>query len=167
MATAASHSANRTLWAWATGSFFGIGMVGKGGGTVASVATVLLWELAARTPAFAIYPYAYLTTVAAITVTLLGIPAASIMARELNKKDPSEVVIDEVAGQLIALIAVPLHWKYALASLILFRVFDIFKPPPVSNLEALPGGMGIMMDDVAAGLYALLIMQLVIRLQWF
>jgi phosphatidylglycerophosphatase A len=105
--------------------------------------------------------------VGAFVLTLLGIYVAEVMAWELGKKDPSEVVLDEVAGQLIALIAVPLHWKYALASLILFRAFDILKPPPVRNLEALPGGQGIMMDDVAAGLYALLIMQVILRLQLF
>jgi len=73
------------------------------------------------------------------------------------------VVIDEVAGQLIALIgapAEPLNWKYVAASLLLFRLFDIFKPPPVRQLEALPSGTGIMMDDVAAGVYALILVQL-------
>ena len=68
-------------------------------------------------------------------------------------------MIDEVAGQAIALIAVPLDWKYAIASLILFRAFDIIKPPPVRQLERLPDGTGIMMDDVAAGILALIVVQ--------
>jgi len=70
------------------------------------------------------------------------------------------VVIDEVAGQLVALIAVPLAWKTFLAGFILFRVFDIVKPPPVRQLEALHEGAGIVLDDVAAGLYALGFMHL-------
>ena len=78
-------------------------------------------------------------------------------------KDPQFVVIDEVAGQLIALIAVPLAWKTFLAGFILFRVFDIIKPPPVRQLERLPEGTGIVLDDVAAGLYALMIMQLLLH----
>jgi phosphatidylglycerophosphatase A len=155
------------VWAWTTGSFFGIGLMGKGGGTVASAVTAALWLLAAKAPGLEIYPYASLTLLAALLFTGLGVVASGIMARELGKKDPSEVVIDEVAGQLIALIAVPVDWKYALAALILFRVFDIAKPPPVRNLEALPRGWGIMMDDVAAGIYALAIMQVLVRMQWF
>jgi phosphatidylglycerophosphatase A len=148
-------SEKKTVWAWATGSFLGIGLMGKGGGTVASIATVGLWWVAAKylSPTNLLY----VTGAGALVATLLGIYVAEVIARELGKKDPSEVVIDEVAGQLIALIAVPVDWKYALASLILFRAFDIVKPPPVRNLEALPGGMGIMLDDVAAGFYALAI----------
>jgi phosphatidylglycerophosphatase A len=96
----------------------------------------------------------------AVLVTLIGIPAATAVARGSGKKDPQFVVIDEVAGQLVALIAVPLAWKTFLAGFILFRVFDIFKPPPVRQLEALPEGTGIVLDDVAAGLYALGVMHL-------
>ncbi|HUR36596.1 MAG TPA: phosphatidylglycerophosphatase A [Terriglobales bacterium] len=155
MPALAQQAAKKTIWAWACGSFLGIGLIGKGGGTVASVATVALWLLAATRLTGSSLVYAVIT--AAVLSTLLGIYVADVMAHELRKKDPSEVVIDEVAGQLIALIAVPVNWKYALASLILFRAFDIVKPPPVRNLEALPGGLGIMMDDVAAGLYALAI----------
>ena len=149
---------SRTVWAWVTGTFFGIGMMGKGGGTVASVATVLLWFSLTRLQ-LSFIGLTSITIMASMVITLIGIPAGTIVARELARKDPSEVVIDEVAGQLIALIAVPVDWKYIIASLILFRGFDIFKPPPVRQLEALPGGTGIMMDDVAAGLYALAIVQ--------
>ncbi|HUS19567.1 MAG TPA: phosphatidylglycerophosphatase A [Terriglobales bacterium] len=157
--------AKRTPWAWATASFMGIGLIGKGGGTVASVATLAFWWLAGSATTSSSLVYG--TILAALLATLLGIYAADVMARELGKKDPSEVVIDEVAGQLIALVAVPLNWKYALASLILFRAFDILKPPPVRNLEALSGGFGIMMDDVAAGFYALAIVHLLLWLKLF
>ena len=99
----------------------------------------------------------------ALLVTLAGIPAATRVARASGVKDPQFVVIDEVAGQLIALIAVPLEWKSFLASLILFRAFDIVKPPPVRQLEAIPEGAGIVLDDVAAGLYALAAVHLLLH----
>jgi phosphatidylglycerophosphatase A len=159
----ASSSASRTPWAWVAGTFCGIGLIGKGGGTIASIATAGIW--------YAIGAYLHLwtlnlslvTVACAVLAVLVGIPAGTIVARELGKKDPSEVVVDEVAGQLIALIgapAGPLNWKYVLASVILFRIFDIFKPPPLRRLEALPTGTGIMMDDVGAGIYALIVVQL-------
>jgi phosphatidylglycerophosphatase A len=99
----------------------------------------------------------------AVLVSLIGIPAATLVARGSRTKDPQVVVIDEVAGQLVALIAVPLAWKSFLAGFILFRVFDIVKPPPVRQLEALPEGAGIVLDDIAAGLYALGAMHLLLH----
>jgi phosphatidylglycerophosphatase A len=99
----------------------------------------------------------------AIAVTLIGIPAATQVARGSGTKDPQFVVIDEVAGQLLALVAVPLAWKSFLAAFILFRAFDIVKPAPVRQLEALPEGAGIVLDDVAAGLYALGTMHLLLH----
>jgi len=95
---------------------------------------------------------------------LVGVATSSSVERESGQPDPNFIVIDEVVGQWIALIAVPLRWQYALASFILFRGFDIFKPPPLRLLEKLPGGWGIMLDDVGAGLYALALMQLWIHL---
>jgi phosphatidylglycerophosphatase A len=94
---------------------------------------------------------------------LVGVPAATLVARGSGVIDPQIVVIDEVAGQLVALIAVPLAWKSFLAGFILFRVFDIVKPPPVRQLEAIPEGAGIVLDDIAAGLYALGVMHLFLR----
>jgi phosphatidylglycerophosphatase A len=161
--TATAHATSRTAWAWVTGTFFGIGMIGKGGGTVASIVTVAIWWALARSSITA-QSLTIVMVVLAVFTTLIGIPAGTIVARELGKKDPSEVVIDEVAGQSIALIAIPLDWKYAIASLILFRAFDIIKPPPVRQLESLPDGTGIMMDDVAAGILALIIVQ---GMSWF
>jgi phosphatidylglycerophosphatase A len=92
-----------------------------------------------------------------------GIPAATQVARASGLKDPQFVVIDEVAGQLITLIAVPVSWKSLLLGFILFRGFDIVKPPPVRQLEQLPEGTGIVIDDVGAGLYALAVMQIVLH----
>ncbi|HYR86089.1 MAG TPA: phosphatidylglycerophosphatase A [Terriglobia bacterium] len=146
----------KTTWAWLVGTFFGIGKLKPGPGTWASVVTVLLWWAAIRGT---FVPHQWLVAaILAVFVTLVGIPASTIVARESGTKDPSFVVIDEVAGQLIALIFVPPEWKYLLASLILFRGFDIVKPPPLRRLERLPEGTGIMLDDVGAGFYAWVIM---------
>lgn len=149
------------MWAWLTGTFFGIGTLKPGPGTWGSTATVLLWvAIAHYTPV----PYRLPLNIALAAVAVaIGIPAATQVARALGKKDPQVVVIDEVAGQFITLIGAPLHWKAILAGLILFRAFDMTKPPPVRNLEKLPEGTGIVMDDVAAGVYGLIIMQLLLH----
>jgi len=98
--------------------------------------------------------------VAAIAV---GIPAASRVARASRTEDPQFVVIDEVAGQWITLLFAPVTWKTLVVGFILFRGFDIVKPPPVRQLERLPEGTGIVADDVAAGMLALAIMQLLLH----
>jgi phosphatidylglycerophosphatase A len=146
------------LWAKLIATFFGTGLLRPGPGSWGSAATVLLWWLASAWIATNWQPYAA-ATLAALAV-LIGIPAATLMSRATRLKDPQFVVIDEVAGQLITLIAVPVSWKSILLGFILFRGFDIVKPPPVRQLEHLPEGFGIVIDDVAAGLYALLLMQL-------
>jgi phosphatidylglycerophosphatase A len=150
----------KTLWAWTLGTFFGAGFLKPGPGTYGSIAALLLWFGAAHAFQPAPAALAIATTIAAIALTLIGIPAATIVARESGRKDPGLVVIDEAAGQLIALIAIPADWRHAALSLLLFRVFDILKPPPVRQLERLPAGTGIMLDDVAAGLLALACMGL-------
>jgi len=150
----------KTLWAWAVGTFFGAGLLKPGPGTYGSIAAVLLWFFAAHAFRVTHLELAIGTLIAAVVATLIGIPAATIVARESGREDPGHVVIDEVAGQLIALIAIPADWQHAIFSLLLFRLFDIFKPPPIRQLERLPEGTGIMLDDVAAGLFALLIAQL-------
>ena len=96
-------------------------------------------------------------------VVAIGIPAATLEARACGKKDPSHVVIDEVAGQLLTLVACPIVWQALLAGFILFRAFDIVKPPPVRSLERLPEGTGIVVDDLGAGIYALIVLQLLLH----
>jgi phosphatidylglycerophosphatase A len=140
---------------------FGVGRLHPGPGTWGSAVTVVIWAAIAHE-----LPAALQTPVAiclALLVTLIGIPAATRVARSSTTKDPQLVVIDEVAGQLIALVAVPLAWKTFLAGFILFRGFDIVKPPPVRQLERLPEGTGIVLDDVAAGLYAFIVMHLLLH----
>src|SRR5882757_9080284 len=149
----------QTKWAWTLGTFFGAGLLKPGPGTYGSIAAVLLWYGAAHALNPTPIALAVGTTIAAVIATLIGIPAATIVARESGLEDPGHVVIDEVAGQLIALIAIPADWRHAAVSLLLFRVFDILKPPPIRQLERLPKGTGIMLDDVAAGLLALLVAQ--------
>jgi phosphatidylglycerophosphatase A len=147
----------KTLWAWTIATVCGAGFLKPGPGTYGSIAAMLWWMAAAHTFHPSALHLALGTIIAAIVVTAIGIPASTIVAREANREDPGFVVIDEVAGQLIALIAIRPDWPHALLSLVLFRVFDIVKPPPCRQLEHLPEGTGIMVDDVAAGLYALLI----------
>jgi phosphatidylglycerophosphatase A len=98
---------------------------------------------------------------AALALVLMapGIWAAGRTARACGKKDPSLVVIDEVLGQWITLAgATALNWTSWLAAFALFRLLDIYKPPPVRQLEALPGGVGIVADDVMAGVYGALVL---------
>jgi phosphatidylglycerophosphatase A len=149
------------LWATLVATLFGAGRLKPGPGTWASLATVLLWGLAcSRIP---VSSRVWATLIAAAIVTLIGIPAATLVARSSGLKDPQFVVIDEVAGQLVTLIAVPLAWKSFLAGLILFRVFDIWKPFPIRRLERLPEGAGIVVDDLGAGVYALAVMHLLLH----
>jgi phosphatidylglycerophosphatase A len=161
----ASTGTSRTAWAWGIGTFFGAGLLKPGPGTYGSVAAVLLWWGAAHALHVGVGALAVLTFVAAVAATLVGIPAATIVAREAGREDPGFVVVDEVAGQWVSLIALRPDWKHAVLGLVLFRVFDIWKPWPVRRLEDLPEGTGIMLDDVAAGVLALVIGQVVSH--WF
>ena len=145
-------------WATLIATFFGIGRLRPGPGTWGSATTVVLWAASAYALAPGLRTSAAIAC--AILITLIGIPAATQVARGAGAKDPQFVVIDEVAGQMVAMIGVPLAWKSFLAGFILFRVFDIVKPPPVRQLEAIPEGAGIVLDDIAAGLYALVVMHL-------
>jgi len=145
----------KTPWAWIVATFFGAGLGKPGPGTWGSVAALLLWAAVA----WGLHPAPialFLILLAGIALSiLLGVPAATIAARESGRHDPGFVVIDEVAGQWIALLGSRADWRHALIALILFRLFDITKPFPARQLESLPGGWGIVFDDVAAGLYAL------------
>ena len=145
----------KTAWAWTVGTFFGAGLLRPGPGTYGSCAAVALWYGVIHWTHPTSNAQLWGTLAAALVTTAIGIPAASIVAQESGREDPGHVVIDEVAGQLFALLCMPADWKHAMIGLLLFRAFDIIKPPPVRQLERLHGGLGIMLDDVAAGLLAL------------
>jgi phosphatidylglycerophosphatase A len=158
-----SAKAPKTFWAWSTATALGIGFGKPGPGTWGSVAAVLVWFAVATFTHASREAMAWGTLVAAIVVTLIGIPAATRVEQECGRQDPGFVVLDEVAGQWLTLVACPVEWRHALLGLLLFRLFDIVKPWPVRRLERLPGGTGIMLDDVAAGLLGLAVMQLVLH----
>ena len=130
-----------------------------GPGTWGSAAAVVIWAVLSPWIPTQVQPV--VLAALALLAILVGIPAATRFAQASQLKDPQSVVIDEVAGQWITLLFAPVSWKTLLVGFILFRAFDILKPPPVRQLERLPEGTGIVIDDVAAGLYALLVMQLV------
>ena len=149
------------FWASLVATFFGFGRIRPGPGTWGSAATIVLWWYLTRW-----IPGAWQTPsviLLSILVILAGIPAATRAAQGAGIEDPGFVVIDEVAGQLITLIAVPVSWKSLVVGFILFRGFDIVKPPPIRLLERLPEGTGIVMDDVGAGLYALAVMHVLLH----
>lgn len=148
----------KTQWAWAVGTFFGVGYMKPGPGTYASMATVLVWWGAAHVLHIGSHNLSALTFLAMIVVTAVGVPASSIVAKQSMIEDPGFVVIDEVAGQLFALIALSPTWVHGLLALALFRLFDIWKPWPISLVEKLEGGWGIMMDDLLAGFFAHLVL---------
>ncbi len=155
----AGQRAGRPAWLLAT--FFGSGKLRPGPGTWGSLAALAVWRAVAPViPAGWRAPAALGLAAAALAA---GIPAATRVEREIGKEDPSCVVIDEVCGQWIALAGAPLTWKSQIAAFALFRLFDILKPPPVRRLERIPAGAGIMFDDVAAGLYALAVVQLLLH----
>jgi phosphatidylglycerophosphatase A len=153
------------VWATAVATFFGAGRLRPGPGTWGALATTLLWWLlASHLPPSARIP-AILVLI--VLVTAIGIPAATLEARGCGRKDPQHVVIDEVAGQLVTLIACPIVWQALLAGFILFRGFDILKPPPIRSLEKLPEGTGIVVDDLGAGVYGLIVLQLLLHFGLF
>jgi phosphatidylglycerophosphatase A len=145
-----------TRWAWTVATFFGAGYWRRGPGTAGSVAAAALWLLAGYLAAdrLSIAGVGWLTAAAAALLLAVGIPASTKVARESGRKDPQFVVADEAVGQWIALLGCPSKLRYAVSALVLFRLFDIWKPFPIRKIERLPGGWGIMLDDVAAGMYA-------------
>jgi phosphatidylglycerophosphatase A len=136
-------------------TWFGCGYWPKGPGTAGSLAAVLI---ALALVSGAGWPAWALGALAA-GLTPLGIWAAGVTARVSGRKDPGLVVVDEVLGQWITLAgATTLNWRSWVAAFLLFRAFDIVKPPPVRQLERLPGGAGIVADDLAAGIYGALVL---------
>ena len=154
----------KTRWAWLVGTFFGAGYLKPGPGSYGSAAACVLWLVAGWLVHHDTQTLTLITLVGVVLATAIGIPAATRVAREAGRPDPGFVVIDEVAGQWLALVLMPPLWPNALLAFILFRFFDILKPWPIRRLEALPEGTGIMVDDLGAGLIALGLGQLALHL---
>lgn len=141
-------------------TFFNIGKIPFAPGSWASLITTIIIYL--------LYPYFNSTLNLILSfslILLLGIPAASQAEKYFKKKDPRECVIDEVAGQMLCLILLPHTYGYYLAAFFIFRLFDIFKPFPIKQCEKLSGGLGIILDDLIAGLYTFILLEIYIILK--
>ncbi len=135
----------------ATGA--GSGYLPGAPGTWGSLAGVLLWLAVGR---LALAPYLAML----LSLLVIGVIAAGAAEKIVDRPDPGLVVIDEIAGQLIVLTGAPLQLPVLIAAFVLFRFFDILKPFPAGWLDRhIHGGPGIMLDDVVAGLYGLLVLQ--------
>ncbi|MFY9397199.1 MAG: phosphatidylglycerophosphatase A [Desulfomonilia bacterium] len=137
-------------------TFFGAGYLPKAPGTAGSFAALPLYLLMRRLPL-----KSYLVATAGVFAA--GALCSEWMERQLGK-DPQQVVIDEVTGVLVALLARPRGMREILLGVLLFRIFDITKPPPVGAMETLPGGIGIMMDDVVAGALSAAALAVILKL---
>jgi len=125
----------------------GAGLAPVAPGTVGSVvAALLLWLIPFSPPGLIVF---------LVAVTAAGIWAAPRAERLLGARDPGAIVIDEVAGLTLALLAAPRTLPVVVVAFLLFRVFDVVKPFPARAAERLPGGMGVVVDDLVAGLYTL------------
>ena len=143
-------------------SVFGIGYV-KGGGTAAAIVCCLVLYLTRFSGVSRC-----LLPAALLTVGLLA--AGTLAAQQVEPrwgKDNYRVVIDELAGMWISMLFIPLTGIHLLAGLVLFRFFDIVKPFYIRHMEKLPGGVGVMMDDVLAGIYANILLQVAIKINLF
>ncbi|HZI93590.1 MAG TPA: phosphatidylglycerophosphatase A [Patescibacteria group bacterium] len=138
----------RAPLAWLIATFFGVGLFPFASGTIATAATV------------PVYVAGYLAggdlaiLALALLFTITGVAAAGAMETRLGYHDPSEVVVDEVAGFLVTMLFLPMTVATCVAGFLLFRALDILKPWPASRAEKLPGGWGIMADDIVCGVIA-------------
>lgn len=142
-----------------TSTSLGIGYIGKGAGTAAAAVTCVVWYLSQAHGAYFV-PALIIT----LLITTLGIWSSNAVDA-IWGKDHQRVVIDEVAGMCITLLWVPVTLVNVLVGLVLFRFFDIVKPLGIRKLEKWPGGWGVMFDDILAGVYAGIILQIIIRLK--
>jgi phosphatidylglycerophosphatase A len=139
-------------------SVLGIGYI-KGGGTFAAIAYCIIWFL---------LPAGFSNSYWQVAVTFLIILLGTWSANQVEKdwgKDSSRVVMDEVAGMAITLLYAPHTLLCLIIGLVLFRLFDIVKPFGIRRMEKLPGGVGVMADDILSGIYALIVLRIVIVYQ--
>ncbi|HHF52638.1 MAG: phosphatidylglycerophosphatase A [Candidatus Aminicenantes bacterium] len=139
-------------------SFFGIGFFPVAPGTLASLITILIYK-------YVLYQLKWPFMLSLfLVIYLLGVAASSKYVSISGKHDPGEVVIDEVLGQLVALFLLRPSWIMVLSAFFLFRFFDIIKPLFIKKAEKFSKGWGIMLDDIVAGIYTSIILNIVILL---
>lgn len=148
-----------TLLVIVLSTFFYVGYLPFIPGTFGSAAGILLFYLIKCNIAF--------YTLFTLIMVILGFSVAGRAEKIFNKKDARCIVIDEVSGMLLSFIFLPYDIKLVIMGFILFRILDSLKPYPASQVEKLKGGIGIMSDDIIAGLYTNLILQVVLRLASF
>lgn len=152
-------SKGKLIRLFATG--FGAGYSPKAPGTVGT-----LWGI----PLFLLFncanPFVYMLL--AIGFVFFSIYIAEMHERTLNRHDSSEIIIDEIAGYLVTMVWMPSTWQALLLGFILFRVFDIWKPFPISRIDKrLGGGFGVVADDLVAGIFASIILQIIfVKTNW-
>jgi phosphatidylglycerophosphatase A len=127
-------------------------------GTAGTAVGVLLYFLIMGMP-----PVWYVTL--CILVAGIGAWAAEEAEKLLGKKDAPSIVIDEIAGFLLAMFMIPPTWGMIIVGFVLFRFFDILKPWPLRSLEKMHGGVGVMLDDIGAGIYTNIVLQILARIQ--
>lgn len=139
--------------------WFGCGHVPIAPGTAGTLGAIPLYLL--------VRPHGLAAVaVTALVVTLVGLWASGVVERRLGSKDPQIVCIDEVAGVFVTWLAAPPTWTGLIVGVVLFRIFDQFKPWPARAAERLGGGAGVMLDDVAAGVWGAALLGVARALHW-
>ena len=146
------------LFSKITATFFGAGYFPLAPGTITSAIIVLLYKFFLHRLSWPFYLLLF------FFLFILGIFVSDVYSRTLKKDDPRTVVIDEAAGQLIALFLLSPQWALCAASFVLFRLFDIVKPFPIKQVESFPRGFGIMLDDIVAAIFAGILINLYLLL---
>ena len=137
-------------------TFFYVGYFPYAPGTLGTLAAVPLYYIVSGLPYYLYIPFTAL-------FIILSVWASSIAEGIFGEKDPGRIVADEVCGYLVTMILVPLTLTNVVIGFFLFRLFDIVKPPPSRQSEGLKGGLGVVMDEVIAGVYANIVLQIVAR----
>jgi phosphatidylglycerophosphatase A len=138
-------------------SFFGIGYIQKGAGTVAALFCCLVWYFFDG-GALSIW----LQVISILTVFFVGVYVSTVVEKEWGH-DSNRVVWDELQGMMTALFLVPTDWRYGVVAFILFRFFDIVKPLGIRRMERITSGWGVMLDDFLAGIFSNVLLQLAIN----
>lgn len=129
-------------------TFFGAGYFPIAPGTLTSFIIILLYKFYLHKLSWPIY------LIFLFLLFLIGVSSSSHYSRQINKKDPRNIVIDEALGQLLTLFRLNPSWFLLIIAFLLFRLFDIVKPFPIKKVETFPKGWGIVMDDIVAAIYA-------------